>query len=295
MSVRKSVPEPLQRLGRRGYVATGSLTPGVRVLPDFILIGGQRCGTTSLFRALMEHPQIVRPTFHKGINYYDVNYHRGFDWYRGHFPLRAAARARTRGHGRPVVFEASGYYMFHPFAIERLARDLPDVKLVAMLRDPVERAYSAWKHESARGFEWEDFDRALALEDERLVGEFDRMRRDPAYESFTHRHHAYRRRGDYADQLEHVLQVFPRNQLHVMYSERFFEQPAQEFGALSRFLGLEGPLPQRFDRYNARPGAQAMSASSRALLTEHYREGNERLSDLLQQPHPWNDSQGAAA
>jgi hypothetical protein len=265
------------------------------VLPDFILIGGQRCGTTSLFRALMEHPQVVRPTFHKGINYFDVNYNEGFDWYRGHFPLRATARIRTGRHGRAVVFEASGYYMFHPFAIERLARQMPGVKLVAMLRDPVERAYSAWKHESARGFEREDFDTALALEDERLVGEFDRMRRDPTYESFTHRHQAYRRRGDYADQLERTLQLFPQDQLHVIYSERFFEQPAHEFGRLSEFLGMAGVSPQRFERYNARPAVQDMSPQSRAILADHYRQANERLADLLHQPPPWDLTSEPAA
>ncbi|WP_137119921.1 sulfotransferase domain-containing protein [Segeticoccus rhizosphaerae] len=295
MSVRKAVPEPLQRLGRRGYVALGGATAGARVLPDFIMIGGQRCGTTSLFRALMEHPQVVRPTFHKGINYFDVNYDRGFDWYRGHFPLRASARLRTRQHGHPVVFEASGYYMFHPFAMERLAREMPDVKLVAMLRDPVERAYSAWKHESARGFEREDFDTALALEDERLLGEYDRMRRDPTYESFTHRHHAYRRRGDYADQLERILQLFPREQLHIMYSERFFEQPGQEFAALGAFLGLGSVSPQRFDRYNARPAVQDMSASARARLADHFRQANERLAELLHETPPWSLTREPAA
>ena len=79
-----------------------------------------------------------------------------------------------------MAFEACTYYLFHPFAMERIAADFPDIKLVAMLRDPVERAYSAYKHELARGFETEaDFDRALELEDERLDGEIERMRPTP--------------------------------------------------------------------------------------------------------------------
>ena len=88
------------------------------------------------------------------------------------------AQAATARHGGPMSFEASGYYMYHPFAMERLARDMPGVKLVVMLRDPVERAFSAYKHEYARGYEWESFEKALELEDERLVGEIDRMRAD---------------------------------------------------------------------------------------------------------------------
>ena len=162
----------------------GTATAPLRLQPGFIMIGAQRCGTTSLFRALMAHPQVVRPAFHKGINFFDLNYYRGLTWYRGHFPVARVAQAATARHGGPMTFEASGYYMYHPFAMERLARDLPRVKLVVMLRDPVERAFSAYKHEYARGYEWESFEKALELEDERLIGEIDRMRADPAYESF---------------------------------------------------------------------------------------------------------------
>ncbi len=97
----------------------------------------------------MAHPQVVRPAFHKGINFFDLNYYRGLTWYRGHFPVARVAQATTARHGGPMTFEASGYYMYHPFAMERMARDLPGVKLVVMLRDPVERAFSAYKHESA--------------------------------------------------------------------------------------------------------------------------------------------------
>ena len=91
-----------------------------------------------------------------------------------------------------------------------MARHLPDVRILAMLRDPVERAYSAYKHELARGFETEPFERALELEDERLAGQAERMLADPDYQSFSHRHHAYVRRGQYAEQLHRLRQLLPR-------------------------------------------------------------------------------------
>jgi hypothetical protein len=250
------------------------------------MIGGQRCGTTSLFRALMAHPQVVRPTFHKGINYFDLNYYRGSSWYRGHFPVSEMARRRANAAGGPVAFEASGYYLYHPFAIERIAHDLPDVKLVVMLRDPVERAFSAYKHEQARGYEWETFETALELEDERLVGEIDRMSRDQAYESFGHRHHSYRHRGQYAEQLSRVLEHFPRSQLHVMDSEAFFASPEREYSELMSFLGLAPFAPARFDRYNARPG-EPMLAGTRTMLEKHYARHDEELAELLGRPLHW--------
>src|SRR5215469_16849852 len=112
-------------------------TAGLRMEPGFILIGAQRCGTTSLFHALTAHPQVVPPTFRKGVNYFDLNYHRGPRWYRAHFPLAALASRRAAHHGGAVAFEASGYYLYHPFALSRAAADMPELKLVAMLRDPV--------------------------------------------------------------------------------------------------------------------------------------------------------------
>lgn len=286
MSVRKAVPEPLKHAGRRAYVRVGAATAPVRPLPGFIMIGAQRCGTTSLFRALAAHPQVVRPTLQKGINYFDLNYLRGLDWYRGHFPLTGVARRKAARYGNPVAFEASGYYLYHPFAIERLARDLPDVKLVAMLRDPVERAFSAYKHEYARGFEREDFGAALELEDSRLAGEIERMAQDPSYESFPHRHHSYRRRGQYAEQLERVLSCFPGGQLHIIDSEAFFEAPAVEYRKLIAFLGLAAFEPASFGRYNARPGAP-MDPGIGRMLRGHYAPHDKRLAELLGRPPRW--------
>jgi hypothetical protein len=260
-------------------------TARLRMEPAFILIGAQRCGTTSLFRALTAHPLVVPPTFRKGVNYFDLNYHRGPQWYRAHFPVTEIARRRPGRHGAPVAFEASGYYLYHPWAMERLARDLPGARLVAMLRDPVERAFSAHKHEFARGYEDQDFERALALEDDRLAGEGDRMRADPAYESFAHRHHSYRHRGQYAEQFERVFAHFPRDQVHVIDSAAYFGQPALEYQRLLAFLGLPAFEPE-FTTANARPGAP-MPGQCRRLLEEHYRPHDERLAGLLGRQPEW--------
>jgi hypothetical protein len=285
-SVRKAAPEPVRRAGRRAFLQVGTATAALRLQPSFIMIGAQRCGTTSLFRALMAHPQVVRPAFHKGINFFDLNYYRGRTWYRGHFPVARIAQAATARHGGPVTFEASGYYMYHPFAMERMAHDLPGVKLVVMLRDPVERAFSAYKHEYARGYEWETFEKALELEDDRLVGETDRMRADPSYESFTHRHHSYTRRGHYADQLERIFELFPRDHVHVMDSEAFFARPAQEFHALTDFLGLRAFQPASFGQHNARPGT-LMAPQIQDMLEDHFAPHNKRLAGLLDWRPEW--------
>jgi len=287
--LRRFVPRPVQPVARRLYLEVGPATSRYRMDPSFLVIGGQRCGTTTIFKSLAEHPQVMRPPVEKGTDYYTLHHSRGLDWYRGHFPLAAPAARRTRHVGGPVAFEACTYYLFHPFAMERIAADYPGIKLVAMLRDPVERAYSAYKHELARGFETEtDFGRALELEDERLEGELERMAADPDYESIAHRHHAYQRRGRYAEQLAGVLEHFDNEQLHVMESESFFADPAAEFGRLLNFLGLRPWLPASgFAQHNARPGAP-MPEGARTRLEAYYAPLDAELAQITGRMPSWS-------
>ena len=100
MTVRAAMPHPVKTAGRVVSVRVGSATAGRRQLPSFILVGAQRAGTTSLFRALMSHPLIHSANYHKGVNYFDVNYDRGFSWYQGHFPTAASLRRRSRARRR---------------------------------------------------------------------------------------------------------------------------------------------------------------------------------------------------
>ena len=283
--VRTILPQRMMPLARRTFIGFGAATSSLRLEPTFLVIGGQRCGTTSIFNALAGHPQIVRPPVEKGTDYYTLHYAKGRAWYRGHFPVAAVARGRIGG--RPMAFEACTYYMFHPFAVERIAADFPSIRLVAMLRDPVERAYSAYKHEFARGFETEpDFMRALDLEDSRLEGEIDRMRADVTYESHAHRHLAYKHRGQFAEQLERVFAVFPREQVHVMESEAFFDHPEKEYRELMQFLRLDtAPMPE-FRKHNARPSSP-MPAEAQALLERHFAPYDARLAELLGRDAHW--------
>jgi hypothetical protein len=286
VNLRKSTPRIVRVYGRRASRTVGAATAGMRMRPSAIVVGAQRCGTTSLYRALMTHPAVLPPVMHKGINYFDVNYDRGPDWYYGHFPIQRRARRAGGTSVAPIAFEASGYYMFHPLAPERLARDLPEVKLIALVRDPVERAYSAHKHEKARGFESETFERALGLEEERLDGEVERMRRDPMYHSFSHRHHAYRGRGRYAEQITTLVNLFGDDQVLVMESEAFFEHPEREYERVLDFLGLPSVMPERFDKYNGRPRAP-MDASTRQQLRWYFKGPDAALAEILGRAPTW--------
>ncbi|GAA4915321.1 sulfotransferase family protein [Streptomonospora salina] len=273
---RLPLPEPVKYSVRSVHAALGQATRGVRTLPTFVVAGAQRCGTTSLFRSLAQHPQVAGPPLRKGVHYFDTGYHHGLDWYRGHFPLRVLVRP---GSGRPriEVGESSPYYLFHPLAAERLARDLPGVKAVVMLRDPAERAYSAHSHELARGFETEPFERALELEADRLNGEEERLRTDPAAHSHSHQHHAYLARGRYAEQLQRLERHLGRHRIHLVESEAFFADPERVFAGVEDFLGITHCERIRFGRRNARP-REGMPAGMRARLDAYFAGPDRELA-----------------
>ena len=283
-AAKKRSPARISDLARSLLLLWGMATARWRVSPDFVVVGAQRAGTTTLYRLLSEHPGVVRPAGWKGIGYFDLHYDKGLRWYRGHFPLRRRVRS---GEGPPkLAFESSGYYLFHPLAAERIARDLPDVKVVVSVRDPVQRSYSAYRHEHARGFEDETFERALELEPERLAGEADRFAADPLHESFAHRHQAYLGRSQYSEQVQRYVDALGADRVHVFDADRFFAEPDEEFGALQRWLGLAvQPVPV-LEQHNARPG-QPLDEDLKARLRAHFAPYDEALEKLMGRRPSW--------
>jgi hypothetical protein len=284
---RLPLPDGVQRTVKAASRTYGRWTADRRMLPAFLISGAQRCGTTSMYKTLTTHPQVLPAVLHKGVHYFDTSYPRGLDWYRGHFPtLRAAARAAEDAGGPGITGESSPYYMFQPLSGRRIADDLPDARMIILLRDPVERAYSAFTHESARGFETETFERALELEDSRLEGEEERLIADPSYVSFDHQHHAYVRRGRYVDQLQRLEKEIGRDRLLVIDSGDLFADPAPVFAGVCEFLGLAPWQPPSFDQHNARPRSD-MDEGLRRKLTQRFEDADERLGAWLGRTPSW--------
>jgi hypothetical protein len=266
---RKAALVAADRLGRG--------TASRRVLPNMLIVGGQRCGTTTLFKALVQHSCFLGPTLRKGVHYFDLQPEQSLDWYRSHFPTRGAVEiARNRGDGRVVVGESSPYYLWHPLAAERIIRALPSVRVIALLRDPVERAYSAHAHELARGFESESFEEALALEPKRLEGEEVRLRSGELTRSPAHQHLAYVRRGEYINQLQRMERAVGRDHMLVLDSADFWAMPERDWPQVTSFLGI-ADQDVTFERHNARSRAP-MSEALRSELDAHYLPFDERLA-----------------
>lgn len=271
----------VRRVVRAGYTAISEVTADSRMRPGFIIAGAQRCGTTSLFRMLAKHPDVQPPAFTKGIHYFDTadRYRRGARFYGAHFPL-------ALGNGRKVTGEASPYYVFHPLAARRIAEDLPDARVIVLLRDPVERAFSAHKQETWRGFETLPFEDALDAEPARLAGEEERILADPTYQSFAHQHHAYVGRGHYAPQLRRMEQAIGRDNLLVLDADRFFAHPHAQWPAVLEHIGVRRVALDAPVRANARPSSP-MAEATRHRLRAQFEVSDHGLTEFLEAPPSW--------
>jgi hypothetical protein len=279
-------PEP----AKTALAAVARGTARFRLLPDYLIIGTQRGGTTSLYKYLKQHPGIGRAIFGKEVHFFDRDYSRDLDTYRSHFPTRAYKRYIRMRHGLELVTgEASPYYLAHPHAPHRIAEALPHAKLIVLLRDPVERAYSQYNHEVALGFEDLSFEEAIEREPERIAGELEKMHADPSYDSFSYRHHTYLARGHYAEQLELWYALFPKPQFLVLRSEDFFADPDRAYRTVLEFLGLPPASLGKYETFNVRQRGD-VKPETRRRLTEYFTEPNERLYELLGVDFGWSRS-----
>ena len=256
-------------------------TTPLRVLPDFLVIGVMKGGTTSFFNYLAQHPQI-NPPFRKEIKFFDIHYLQGLGWYRAHFPTRFKMKSGM------LTGEATPYYIFHPAAPERVAKVLPNVKLIVLLRNPVDRAYSHYNHMLRVGRELLPFEEAIAREAERLDGEAEKIVAEPRYSTFKHLHYSYLARGRYIEQLEKWFALFPRRQIQILPSEELYTSPATAYRQAVEFLGLSAWEPGDFSVY--KQGAyEQMPSSIRKYLMDYYRPYNQRLYDCLDKNFDWDE------
>jgi len=252
------------------------------------MVGAQRAGTTTLYRALTDHPQVRGAVLGKEVHFFDLGFHEGLAHYRGAFPTNASlALARARVGGPVLVGEATPYYLFHPQVPARVAAALPDAKLVAILRDPVERAWSQYRHEVDLGNETLSFDEAIAVEGSRVAGEEERLASDPRAVSFAHQHHGYVARGRYAEQLERWYEHVPRERLLLLRAEDLFADPAPELRRVADLLGVVPWQPASWRRRNASE-TSAIPPKPRAELRAAFRPENERLADLTGRDWCWD-------
>lgn len=253
-----------------------------RVLPDFIIIGAQKSGTSSLFGALNGHPEVISPWM-KEIHYFDHHYTGNLSDYRAQFPLRFRLNWSQKGR---VCGEASPYYLAHPLSRQRINECLGQVKMIVVLRHPLDRAISHYRHNRRVGGvsrEPETFAQALKLEKERLAGEEERLLREEIQWSPAHVFYSYRERGNYFAQLQRFKSEFLSGQLHVVFFEELCESPAIELARVFQYLGISTAPDVEFPRLNAgnTTAFDDIEPEAIASLLTQYEASNRQLYDFL--------------
>jgi len=277
---RGNMMEMVKRPFRQLRSAYGRFTGPLRGLPSVLIIGSQKGGTTSLFNYLAEHPDVL-PPIGKEVHYFDLHYAAGENWYRGRFPY---AHRLRRG---ALTLDASPYYMLHPLAPVRAAELLPDVKLIAILRNPIDRALSHYQHEVLAGREPLSFEEALDREEERLEGEEERLQRESHYYSWNHHRYTYTRRGLYLMQLLRWMQHYSRSQLLVLQSEWLFRDPPAVTDTVYRFLGLRPYRLQRYKTFLQGHYDRDLPQRLRVRLADYFAPHNRELFRWLGQEFDW--------
>ncbi len=268
----------------------GLATTHWRAGPDFIIVGTKRGGTTSLWNNLLQHPEILglypQNRGRKSTDYFFNEGYASQRWYRSHFPSKPRVSRRARQGLKSVSGEASPYYMYGPHCLARIAREFPDTKIIILLRDPVERAYSHFQERRAQGVELLDFEAALAAEESRLAPDDERWLTDPGYYSENHDFMSYRSRGVYLPQVRRALEVFPADQVLIGRAEDFYTDYQAAFDEVTNFLGIRNWKLSRAEHHNRIPRSP-MLEETRAELQSFYQPHNAALEDFLGRRLDW--------
>ena len=288
----------------RGVVHTCSqtyrgMTSFMRVMPDFLIIGGQRCGTSSLYYYLTEQ-QSISSAATKEVHYFDDFFARGINWYQAQFPTNAYKYSVEHFRNRHFLTgEASPYYIFHPNAPRRISAVLPHIKLILLIRNPIDRAYSQHWLEVKGRYETLSFEEAIKCEQDRIAGEREKMLSDENYHSFKHRRYTYLTRGIYIDQIEYWMNFFPREQFLFLKTEDLYSNPASIVRQTLEFLGVPGTeidtnreykkykVPSKTG-YKAKDSTPKMDSHTRAYLVEYFEAHNARLYEFLGRDLEWD-------
>jgi hypothetical protein len=265
-----------------------------RPVPDFLIIGTKRGGTTSLFNYLLMHPGVLglfpQNRAKKSTDFFfGSNHGLGDEWYRSHFHAERYRNGLRRHLGyRPLSGESSPFYSWDPRIAGRAYQTAPKVKAIMLLRDPVKRAWSHYLERRQNGVEPLSFVDALACESMRLEGELERMASDESYHSDAYDWYGYRSRGDYLPQILNWTSVFPGEQLLVVRSEDMYADVQGLFDRVCAFLDLPTYALPTDRTFNASKPSEVMPSEAAKELRDYFAPRVRELETHLDQPMAWS-------
>ena len=253
---------------------------------DFLIIGAARSGTTSLYEYLIQHSSIYS-AIGKEVYFFDKKYSKGINWYRSFFPSKFSRFIISSLQKKPFLTgEATPRYLFHPHSPKRVHQVIPNVKLIVLLRNPIDRAYSHYQMEVDHGDEKLTFEEAIEKEEERITTDLERMEKDENFYSVNFYRKSYLSRGKYFNQLKRWFNYFNREQFLILKSEELYSETTETYKKTLDFLNL--PLielntykPFKMRKYDS------LSEETRKKLSKYFKPHNEQLYELIGRNFNW--------
>ncbi len=246
-------------------------------IPEFLIVGAQKAGTTSLYNCLKQHPAIV-PARTKEIHYFSQHFDKGLDWYLEHFPERASDK---------ISGEASPFYLFHPGSAKRIASQLPDIKIIILLRNPTQRAISHYHQQARRHHEKLPMMEAFLAENERIGNAWNKLLAGKQLSGMKIQQCSYLKRGEYLEQILRYEQYFSPGQICILESSDFFDHPQAVLGKVFTFLNID-PHFVPADLWPRKPGNyEHADPAVLTFLNQHFASHNEALFKHLDYRFNW--------
>ena len=255
----------------------------MRVLPDFLVIGAKRCGTTSLFYHLPEHPCIPKSS-HDNMGFFNDNYHLGVNWYKSFFPTIFTRNKIKSKFGNFLAFDVTTTYMEEESTANNVYQTKPNMKIIVILRNPVDRTYSHFLKNVREKVEKRNFESAV----EENMG---RMKKE-SYEQhetkpkFIVDENNYLKKGLYALQLRHWLKIFPRENILIVSTEEFESDQQAIYNKIFKFLNISQFKVKNTEKME-KGSYPPMKSETRNLLLDYFRSHNQELFELINMEFDW--------
>jgi len=261
------------------------ITAPFRVLPDFLIIGAGKCGTSSLYNYLIQHPNIYPAKF-KELNYFVRRWTR---WYRPNFPTIFLKYFVNKFRKEQFMTgEASPFYLLNPLVAKQVKKKIPNVKIIILLRNPVERTFSQYSQWQKTEFESLSFEEAIKSEKIRIIEEWKNYFDDKSISSRKHVRYSYLAGGIYYDQIKAWMDIFPREQFLIIKAEDFFSEPLKHLSQVFDFLGVQHYEIDFTKKYNVGNYVQ-MNFKTKKFLKNFFKPHNEKLYKLLGKNFNWDE------
>lgn len=275
------------RVIKKTRILRHKMTSYNRVLPNFLIIGVPRAGTTSLYNYLIEHPSIY-PALWKEISFFSEFFEKGITWYKSHFASEQFKTYITKFKKKKFLTgEATPNYLFHPLASKRIHEIIPNVKLIVLLRNPVDRANSHYWQSIRKHRESLSFQEAINKQlDQTQV--YKESIDTNNMKTYFDTENSYIAGGLYLEGIKNYLKIFPKNQFLILRSEDLYDNAQTVLNTITDFLEIERWSLKKAIKYNYHEDQTKMDESIRKKLLEYYKPHNERLYKYLNVNFGWD-------